>query len=115
MASRRGYVRRVWDFVRIARLPGGNESRNIWKLGPLCVKRWSPRVLPTEVRQRRRISRNISASNTMPYIRWRHWTLANYAFGIPASHECCNRLLRSFSQLTDFHPETYSNRHAARL
>lgn len=27
-------ARRVWQFIRVARLPGGGESRDIWKLGP---------------------------------------------------------------------------------
>ena len=63
-AFRPGVARRIWDFIRIARLPGGGESRDIWKLGPICVKRWSPRVSPAEVRLRCRVSREIPVCNS---------------------------------------------------
>jgi len=59
---------RLWNFVRIARLPGGGESRDIWKLGPFCVKRWSPRISPAEVRQRCRVSRDVPVCNPMWYL-----------------------------------------------
>jgi hypothetical protein len=33
-SSRSGIARRVWDFIRVARLPGGGESRDVWRFGP---------------------------------------------------------------------------------
>jgi hypothetical protein len=95
---------RLWQFVRIARLPGGGESRDIWMLGPLCVKRWSPRIPPAEVRQRCRASRAVPVCNSMWYIPWLHWTLARCIDGAPASHDLCNELLKRFPVLADLHP-----------
>jgi hypothetical protein len=106
MASRRrrGFVRRFWDFVRIVRLPGFGESRDIWKLGPLCVKRWSRRISPTEVRERCRISRMVSICNSMCYVPWFHWTVARWVVGSPADHDTCNRALILAPTLADIHP-----------
>ena len=100
----RRLARRIWDFVRIARLPGGGESRDIWKLGPLCIKRWSPRVSPAEVRCRCRVSRDVPVCNRMWYVPWLHWTLARWFVGEPATHEACNALLALFPVLADLHP-----------
>jgi hypothetical protein len=68
-------ARRIWEFIRIARLPGGGESRDIWKLGPLCVKRLSPHAPPTEVRARCLISREVPDGNRTWYVPWLHWTV----------------------------------------
>jgi hypothetical protein len=101
--SRRA-VRNVWEFIRIARLPGGGESRDIWKLGPLCIKRWSPRVSPTEVRLRCRISRQIPVCNSMRYVPWLHWTVARWLSGQPVTHDVCNVVLAALPALADLHP-----------
>lgn len=47
MASRRSpnFARRLWRFIHIARLPDGGESRDVWKLGPICIKCWSRRAV----------------------------------------------------------------------
>ncbi len=103
-ACRPGIIRRVWEFIRFARLPGGGESRNIWKLGPVCVKRWSPRISPAEVRLRCRISCEVPVCNRMWYVSWLHWTVARWVSGEPATHEACNRLLARFPGLGDLHP-----------
>jgi hypothetical protein len=95
---------RIWHLLRVARLPGGGESRDIWKLGPLCIKRWSPRILPAEVRLRCRISREIPVCNRMRYVPWLHCTVARWVVGEPATHEACNRLLARFPGLRDLHP-----------
>ncbi len=86
------------------RLPGGGESRDIWRLGPVCVKRWSLRVSSVEVRLRCRVSREIPVCNRMWYVPWLHWTVARWVVGEPATHEACNRLLRRFPLLRDLHP-----------
>jgi hypothetical protein len=103
-----GRVRRVaghiWQSIRIARLSGGGESRDIWKLGPLCLKRWSPRVTPIEVRERCRISRSLPVCNSTWYIPWLHWTIARWVHGEPASHGLCNSVLASYYALADLHP-----------
>jgi hypothetical protein len=88
----------------IARLPGGGESRDISKLGPLCIKRWSPRVPPAEVRERCRVSRALPVCNSMWYEPWLHWTVARWVVDEPATHEACNRLLARFPRLRDLHP-----------
>ena len=98
-------ARRIWQFIRIARLPGGGESRDIWKLGPICIKRWSPRVPPSEVRKRCRISRAVPVCNSMWYVPWFHWTVARWVHGEPATHEACNSLLALHATLGDLHPE----------
>lgn len=103
-AIKPGPVRRVWQFIHIARLPGGGESRDIWRLGPICIKRWSPRVSPAEVRLRCRVSREIEACNSMWYVPRLHWTVARWVAGEPATHEACNRLLARFPVLRDLHP-----------
>jgi hypothetical protein len=100
----RRFAGRVWDFVRITRLPGGGESRDIWKLGPMCLKRWSPRVPPAVVRQRCRVSRDMPVCNRMCYIPWFHWTLARWCHGMPATHDACNELLAKVPVLADLHP-----------
>jgi hypothetical protein len=100
----RRLARRIWDLVRIARLPGGGESRDIWKLGPLCIKRWSPRVKPAEVRCRSQVSRDVPVCNRMLYVPWVHWTLARWCHGKAATHEACNALLALFPVLADLHP-----------
>jgi hypothetical protein len=97
-------TRGVWQFIRIARLPGGGESRDIWKVGPLCLKRWSPRVPPAEVRRRYRVSRDTPVCNSMWYVPWFHWTIARWCHGKPATHEACNALLALFPILADLHP-----------
>ena len=97
-------LRSAWGFIRIARLPGGGESRDVWKIGPLCVKRWSPGVSPADVRRRCRVSREISVCNAMWYVPWLHWTVARWGVGEPAAHEACNRLLARFPGLRDLHP-----------
>jgi hypothetical protein len=99
-----GFVRGVWDFFRIARLPGGGESRDIWKVGPLCIKRWSRQGSPVDVRLRCRVSHEIPVCNSMWYVPWLHWTLARWVVGKPATHELCNRLLARFPALGDLHP-----------
>lgn len=99
-----GFGRRVWDFVRIARLPGGGESRDIRRLGPFCVKRWSLRVSPAEVRSRCRVSREIPVCNRMWYVPWLHWTVARWIVGEPATHEACNSMLAAHPALCDLHP-----------
>jgi hypothetical protein len=104
LQQRNGFVRSIWDFIRIARLPGGGESRDIWKLGPLCIKRWSMRVGPTEVRRRCHVSRTIPACNSMPYVPWFHWTLARWRYGQPSTHDTCNQMLAAFPILRDLHP-----------
>jgi hypothetical protein len=97
-------VRHIWDVIRIARLPGGGESRGIYKLGPLCVKRWSRQISPADVRLRCRVSREIRVCNSMWYVPWLHWTVARWVDGEPATHEACNRLLVRFPGLRDLHP-----------
>ncbi|RIK82878.1 MAG: hypothetical protein DCC68_05020 [Planctomycetota bacterium] len=104
LQCRCSFVRGVWELVRISRLPGGGESRDVWKLGPICIKRWSPRVSPAEVRLRCRISREIPVCNAMWHAPWFHWTLARWIVGEPATHEACNRLLVRFPGLRDLHP-----------
>jgi hypothetical protein len=99
-----GFIRHAWEFFRIARHPGGGESRDIWKLGPLCIKRWSPRISPSEVRERCLVSRAVPVCNSMRYVPWLHWTLARWVVGEPATHEACNRLLARFPGLRDLHP-----------
>lgn len=99
-----GVVRRFRELICVARLPGGGESRDVWKLGPLCIKRWSPRISPAEVRARCRVSREIPVCNRMCYAPWLHWTLARWVAGKPATHEACNRLLARFPELRDLHP-----------
>jgi hypothetical protein len=98
-----GFLRRVWDSVRIARMPGGGESRDIWKLGPLCLKRWSSRTSPADVRERCRISRAVPACISMWYVPLFHWTFARWIVGEPATHAACNRLLARFPVLRDLH------------
>ncbi|RIK74067.1 MAG: hypothetical protein DCC67_17050 [Planctomycetota bacterium] len=95
---------RTREFLRIARVPGGGESRDIWKFGPLVVKRWSQRVPPTEVRERCRVSRAIPVCNPMWYVPRLHWTVARWVVGEPASHETCNQILARFPELRDLHP-----------
>jgi hypothetical protein len=68
------------------------------------VKRWSPRVLPAEVRERCRVSRDIPVCNPMRYVPWMHWTIARWVDGEPATHEACNRLLARNPGLRDLHP-----------
>jgi hypothetical protein len=97
-------ARRIWEFARIARLPGGGESRDIWKLGPLCVKRWSQQVSPVDVRLRCRVSCEIPVCNSMCYLPWLHWTAARWVVGEAATHEACNQLLAGFPDLRDLHP-----------
>ncbi len=87
-----------------ARLPGGGESRDVWMIGPACVKRWSPRLSPAEVRLRCRVSRENPVCNSMWYVPWLHWTVARWVVGEPATHEVCNRLLARFPRLRDLHP-----------
>jgi hypothetical protein len=87
-----------------ARLPGGGESRDIWKLGPLCFKRWSPRVSAAEVRRRCHISRDIPVCNRLSYVPWFHWTIARWVHGLPATHAVCNSLLARYPVLGDLHP-----------
>jgi hypothetical protein len=102
--SRCRFVSRVWGLFRVSRFPGGGESRDILKLGPLCIKRWSPRVSPAEIRLRCRISREISVCNRMWYVPWFHWTIARCRSGIPAAHRICNAILDGFPALADLHP-----------
>jgi hypothetical protein len=90
---------------RITHLPGGGESRDIWKLGPICLRRWSQRVPPEKVRFRCRVSRVVPVCNSMWYVPWLHWTVARWVAGKPATHEACNRLLARFPGLRDLHPE----------
>jgi hypothetical protein len=82
----------------------GGESRDIWKIGPLCVKRWSPRITPADVRRRCRVSREIPICNRLVYVPWLHWTISRFRYGQPAAHETCNALLARFSTLSDLHP-----------
>lgn len=98
-------LRRVWEFIRFARLAGGGESRDIWKLGPLCVKRWSARVSRAEVRKRCCISRSLPVCNSMWYVPWFHWTAARWVHGESATHETCNSMLKDVPALADLHPE----------
>jgi hypothetical protein len=95
-AFRPSPLARIWKFVHITRLTGGGESRDVWKLGPLCIKRWSPRTPPAEVRLRCRVSRDVPVCNSMWYVPRLHWTVARWVVGEPATHEACNRLLARF-------------------
>ncbi len=99
-----GFVHRLWDFFRIARIPGGGESRDIWRLGPVCIKRWSHHISPANVWLRCRVSRALPVCNSMWYIPWLHWSLARWVVGEPATHDACNRLLARFPELQDLHP-----------
>jgi len=83
---------------------GGGESRDIWKLGPLCVKRWSPRVTPVEIRRRCRVSREIPICNRLMYVPWFHWTVSFWRHGVPATYDACNALLALYPALADLHP-----------
>jgi hypothetical protein len=71
---------------------------------PICIKRWSPRVSPAEVRLRCRVSLEVPVCNRMWYVPWLHWTVACGVVGEPATHEACNRLLARFPRLRDLHP-----------
>jgi hypothetical protein len=93
----------------LARLPGGGESRGIWKIGPFCVKRWSQRVSSDDVRERCRVSRQIPVCNSMWYVPWFHWTLARWQNGEPATHDTCNTLLAEFPTIGDLHPGNVVN------
>jgi hypothetical protein len=93
-------LKRRW----FARLPGGGESRDIWKLGPLCTKRWSLRVSPTEVRIRCRLRRDIPICNRLWYVPWFHWTVSLWRDGKPATYDACNWLLVKYPVLADLHP-----------
>jgi hypothetical protein len=88
----------------LCRIPGGGESRDIWKLGPICIKRWSRRIPPAEVRRRCRISRKIPICNCLLYVPWFHWTITRWVHGLPATHVACNFLLALHAELTDLHP-----------
>jgi hypothetical protein len=88
----------------VCRLSGGGESLDIWKIGPLCIKRWIPRVSPAEVRQRCLISREIPVCNRLVYVPWFHWTVSLWRYGQPATHEVCNALLALYPVLGDLHP-----------
>jgi hypothetical protein len=105
LQHRLSFIRHVWDFIRMARLSGGGESRDVWKIGLVCIKRWSPRIPPAEVRQRCRVSRAAPVCNSMWYVRWLHWTLARWHRGHWASHESCNAVLASWPLLADLHPQ----------
>ncbi|RIK81899.1 MAG: hypothetical protein DCC68_07540 [Planctomycetota bacterium] len=98
------WVHRVWDYVRIARLAGGGESREIWKLGPICIKRWSRRIASADIRERCRTSRKVLACNSMWYFSPLHLTVAYWVFGTPATHEVCNNLLIEHRSIGDLHP-----------
>jgi hypothetical protein len=50
---RRFLARRGW----LVRQPSGGESRDVWRVGPLCVKRWQRAISPVTVRTRCRVSR----------------------------------------------------------
>jgi hypothetical protein len=102
-------VGRVWDYIRVARLPGGGESRDIWKLGPLSIKRWTPNVSPDEIRDRCRVSRAVPVCNSMWYIRWFHWTIARWVQGEPATHAACNATIAAYPVLSDLHSENVLN------
>jgi hypothetical protein len=82
----------------------GGESRGIWKLGPICIKRWSPRISPAEVRRRCRISRENPVCNRLLYVPWFHWTVSLWRRGEPATHDACNALLARYPVLADLHP-----------
>ena len=72
----------------------GGESRDIWTLGPFCIKRWSPRIPPAEVRHRCRVSRAVPVCNPMWYVRWLHWSVARRvgaAITIQCNHSCPSR------------------------
>lgn len=98
------FIPGIWELIRIARLPGGGESRDIWKLGPVCIKRWSPRVSPADVRERCQVSRAVTVCNSMWYVPWLHWTVARWIVGEPASYESCNSILKHNAGLADLHP-----------
>jgi hypothetical protein len=87
----------------LGRFPG-RESRDVWKVGPLCIKRWSPRVSPADVRRRCRVSREILICNRLLYVPWFHWTVSFWRHGQPATHEACNALLAEHPILADLHP-----------
>jgi hypothetical protein len=89
----------------LCRHPGGGESRDIWKVGPICIKRWGTRVSPSEVRRRCQISREICICNRLWYVPWFHWTVSFWRHGQPATHAACNELLARYPVLADLHPE----------
>jgi hypothetical protein len=95
---------RVRELNRIARLPGGGESRDNWRLGPVCVKRWSRRSLPVDVRLRCHVSRDVTVCNRIRYVPWLDWTVARWVVGEPATREVRNRLLARFPGLRDLNP-----------
>ncbi len=95
---------RIWQHVRIAWLPGGGESRDIWKLGPICIKRWSRHISAADIRDRCHVSRVLNACNSMWYIGLLHCTIARWRCGQPARHEFCNSVLATYPILCDLHP-----------
>jgi hypothetical protein len=106
LSNRDGFGLTASGRHRIARrklLGSGGESHDVWKVGPLCVKRWSPRVSPAQVRLRCRASREIPVCNRMWYVPWLHWTVARWVVGVAATHQACNRLLARFPSLRDLH------------
>ncbi len=96
-----GLVRKSKWFKRH---PGGGESLGIWRIGPVCVKRWRTKIEPVDVWRRCQVSRQIAVCNSMWYVPWLHWTISRWRFGPQATHAECNRLLAENPGIGDLHP-----------
>lgn len=89
-------------FVRRVRLDGG-ESRDIWRVGRWCVKRWLRSITPADVRARCRASRAHADFASTWYVPWLHWTVRPWIPGHYAPHEFCERLQRRHRWAIDVH------------
>lgn len=109
-------IRRLWlrawlpikHFVRrrdwIVRHVGG-ESREVWKIGPLCVKRWRRCVRPVDVRERCRRSRVNCDFAKRWYLPWLHWSIGLWIHGRRADYVDCQRLAWRHKWAGDIAPQ----------
>lgn len=66
----------------------------VWRIGPLCIKRWRPRISPAAVKKLCRLSRETFVCNRLIYIPWLHWTISRWRVGRFATTAECNAIAR---------------------
>jgi len=79
---------------------GWAKRGRIWRIGPLCIKRWRFES-PLTVRYLCRQSREIAVCNRMVYVPWLHWTLSRWRVGRFATTAECNEIARMRLPITD--------------
>jgi hypothetical protein len=59
----------------LTRLHVGGKWRDVWKVGPHCVKRWQPAISPATVQAKCRLSRRHPDFARRWYVPWLHWSV----------------------------------------